>query len=113
MVLGLFADAQYESGKVKLQPGDHIILFTDGVIEAWDTRGEEFGVKRLRALLKENATASSAELLARLRDAIFSFSIGAAQHDDITMMILGYQEAAASTSEDSNPEPESRIQSAR
>jgi serine phosphatase RsbU (regulator of sigma subunit) len=99
MVLGLFADAKYESGYVKLKPGDHLILFTDGVIEAWDTRGEEFGVKRLRALLKENATASSAEILARLRDAIFSFSIGAAQHDDITMMILGYQEATASASE--------------
>jgi phosphoserine phosphatase RsbU/P len=95
MVLGLFAAAQYQSDAVRLKPDDHLVLFTDGVIEARNTEGEEFGEERLRALLQSNAHASTPDLLARLREAVLSFSANAPQHDDITIMILGYREAAA------------------
>jgi phosphoserine phosphatase RsbU/P len=93
VVLGIFTDAAYESATVQLKPGDHVILFTDGVLEALDTKGEEFGETRLHALLKENARRPSSDILARLREAIALFSAGTPQHDDITMMILGYQES--------------------
>ena len=53
MVLGLFDDADYESATVWLKPGDHLVLFTDGVLEALDTKGDEFGQHRLHALLQE------------------------------------------------------------
>ncbi len=95
MVLGLFGSAQYESKTVKLQAGDHVVLYTDGVLEARNTAGDEFGDERLRALLKANRSSSSAEILARLQEAITLFSTNTPQHDDITMMVLGYQEAAA------------------
>ena len=70
-----------------------MILFTDGVLEALNTKGEEFGEKRLHALLQENARRPSSDILACLREAIALFSAGTPQHDDITMMILGYQES--------------------
>jgi serine phosphatase RsbU (regulator of sigma subunit)/DNA-binding response OmpR family regulator len=92
MVLGLFAAAQYEAATLRLQPGDHLVLFTDGVVEALNTAGEEFGTDRLVALLRANAQASASEILARLQEAVLAFSAHAPQHDDITMMILGYRE---------------------
>jgi sigma-B regulation protein RsbU (phosphoserine phosphatase) len=93
LVLGIFPDADYESATVQLKPGDHVILFTDGVLEARDTKGDEFGESRLHALLQQNARRPASDILACLREAIALFSAGTAQHDDITMMILGYQES--------------------
>jgi serine phosphatase RsbU (regulator of sigma subunit) len=93
MVLGLFATAEYECGTVQLRPGDHLVLFTDGVLEARNKKGEEFGQERLYTLLHENARASASEILRQLREAIALFSAGTPQHDDITMMVLGYQES--------------------
>jgi sigma-B regulation protein RsbU (phosphoserine phosphatase) len=91
MVLGLFGEAPYEADTVELQPGDHLVLFTDGVIEALNREGEEFGMERLVPLLKANARASTPEILARLQEAVVSFSAHAPQHDDITMMVLGFR----------------------
>ena len=50
---------------------------------------------RLRALLEAHCRAPSLEILGRLQEAIATFSAGTPQHDDITMMVLGYQEASA------------------
>jgi sigma-B regulation protein RsbU (phosphoserine phosphatase) len=93
IVLGLFAGAQYEAEAFKLQPDDHLVLFTDGVTEALNTAGEEFGQERLETLLQVNAHETSAEILSRLFDAVLSFSANAPQHDDITMMVLGFRES--------------------
>jgi phosphoserine phosphatase RsbU/P len=95
MVLGLFPAAQYETGTVKLRPDDHLVLFTDGVIEALNTSGEEFGMERLLSVLQANSRSAASNLLARLQAAVISFSANAPQHDDITMMILGYQESSS------------------
>ena len=92
MVLGLFDWASYETGRATLEPGDRLVLFTDGVLEALDKSGEEFGEERLHALLKEHVVRPASEILDKLNDAVLQFSAGAPQHDDITMMILGYRE---------------------
>ena len=83
---------------MKLNPGDHLVLFTDGVSEALNAAGEEFGEERIRALLKANAGTSTADILARLLDAVLSFSANVPQHDDITIMALGFRESAAQPS---------------
>jgi sigma-B regulation protein RsbU (phosphoserine phosphatase) len=93
MVLGLFAGAEYEAETFKLKPDDHLVLFTDGVVEARNTAGEEFGQERLESLLQTNAQATSPEILARLQEAVLSFSANAPQHDDITLMVLGFLES--------------------
>jgi sigma-B regulation protein RsbU (phosphoserine phosphatase) len=94
MVLGLFGEAKYEADTVKLKPEDHVVLFTDGVIEALDSKGEEFGMKRLTDLMRANAQASAKDILTHLQEAVVNFSANTPQHDDITMMILGYREGA-------------------
>jgi serine phosphatase RsbU (regulator of sigma subunit) len=93
MVLGLFAGVQYEAETIKLQPDDHLVLFTDGVIESLNAAGEEFGMDRLVALLGANARASAPEILARLKEAVLAFSANAPQYDDITIMVIGYRES--------------------
>jgi sigma-B regulation protein RsbU (phosphoserine phosphatase) len=95
MVLGLFAGAQYQCETIRMVPGDHLVLFTDGVLEALNTEGEEFGEERVCSLLKTHAGSTAPDLLARLRDAVLSFSTHVPQHDDITIMILGFQEPLA------------------
>ena len=93
MVLGLFAGAQYQTETIKLNPDDHLVLFTDGVIEALNAAEEEFGMDRLVAFLRANARANCNEILTRLQEAVLAFSANAPQHDDITMMVLGYRES--------------------
>ncbi len=95
MVLGLIPGAEYESATIKLQPDDHLVLFTDGLTEALNTAGEEFGTERLTALLRENARSAAPEILARLQEAVLEFSADAPQHDDITMTIIGFRESVA------------------
>ncbi len=92
MVLGLFPLAEYEARTVTMEPGDHLVLFTDGLLEARNTTGEEFGEERVRDLLRKNAKASSDVILGRLQEELASFSANAPQHDDITMMVLGFRE---------------------
>jgi sigma-B regulation protein RsbU (phosphoserine phosphatase) len=93
MVLGLFAQAQYQTETFKLQPDDHLVLYTDGVIEALNLAEEEYGMDRMVKLLRANARANSREILTRLQESVLAFSANAPQHDDITMMILGYCES--------------------
>jgi len=74
------------------------VLFTDGVIEARNKKGDEFGEERLLSLLQKNARATVSEILTRLREAVEEFSAGTPQHDDITMMVLGFQETESAAS---------------
>jgi sigma-B regulation protein RsbU (phosphoserine phosphatase) len=92
MVMGLFASAQYESRTIQLMPGDHLVLFTDGVLEARNTLEDEFGEERLVELLRANHNASASEILDRIREAVTLFSAETPQHDDITMMVVGFRE---------------------
>ena len=93
MVMGLFAAATYEVATIQLQPDDHIVLFSDGLVEALNTAGEEFGNERLVELLRANARCNAPEILTLLQEAVLSFSANTPQHDDITMMVLGYRES--------------------
>ena len=95
MVLGLFPQVQFETNTISLRPGDHVVLFTDGVLEALNTAGEEFGEVRMRDLLREHSRASTSTILRCLQEQLASFSANTPQHDDITMMILGYRETPA------------------
>ena len=95
MVLGLFPEAAYESQTVRLNAGDHLVLFTDGVLEARNRSGEEFGDERLRPLLRAHAASSASEILKVINKSLSEFSVDAPQHDDITMMVLGFREDPA------------------
>ncbi len=92
MVLGLFADLEYESETVSMSPGDHLVLFTDGVLEAQDSAGEQYGKKRVLSLLGRCAASPASEILEQLNRDLSSFYADAPQHDDITIMVLGFKQ---------------------
>jgi phosphoserine phosphatase RsbU/P len=90
--IGMMDIAGYEVKSMQLEPGDKIVLFSDGVSEAANTQGECFDKRRLREVLRANASAGCAELHAKLVEAVEEFSDGGGQEDDdITMLVLEYQ----------------------
>ena len=86
-VLGVFASRNYEMGSTQLSAGDRVILFTDGVTEACNPVGEEFGEARLLRLLEDHRTLSANELQAKIIAVVAEFSGGRWQ-DDATLLVL-------------------------
>jgi phosphoserine phosphatase RsbU/P len=86
-VLGVFPRPTFALGTMYLEPGDRVVLFTDGVTEASDPQDEEFGEERLVRLLEENRTCSAREIQKKILDAAGAFSHGN-WRDDATLLIL-------------------------
>jgi serine phosphatase RsbU (regulator of sigma subunit) len=85
--LGMLQDSVYSLGYVILQPGDTLILYTDGVVEALSPDGELFGTDRLQSVLAANASSADA-VLSAVDDTLAEHVGNAAQSDDITMLAL-------------------------
>jgi sigma-B regulation protein RsbU (phosphoserine phosphatase) len=90
-VLGIFPDRTYESGEVELAAGDRIVLFTDGLTEARNEAGEEFGESRLLELLTENLPLGAADLQKRILQAVTEYS-GGEFADDVTLIVVAVGE---------------------
>jgi serine phosphatase RsbU (regulator of sigma subunit) len=87
-VLGIFADSAYQSGVVRLEPGDLLVLYTDGITEAANSNEEEFGEQRLAAVLAEHRDLPAAALLACIFDELACFMRGVQPKDDMTLAVL-------------------------
>ena len=85
-VLGLFEDWECPMAEETLQPGDTLVVYSDGVTEARSDAGEEFGDSRLIETILKYRRLSSRELLDRLLETVQKFS-GSEQEDDITLVI--------------------------
>jgi sigma-B regulation protein RsbU (phosphoserine phosphatase) len=95
MVVGLRIDGAAEKfsellqeEEIALQPGDVIVLFTDGITEAMNGDSDLFGDTRLRRLIEEHGHLDSGELRERILREIEAFVGGADQHDDMTMILM-------------------------
>ena len=86
-VLGLFSEAEYEDAEVDLRPGDLIVAFTDGVPEARNSAGDEFGEERLKDLLQHLAGVPAEQVSSALAAGIRDWMVGAEQHDDVTVVV--------------------------
>jgi len=86
--LGVFERVEFDAGTAWLEPGDRLLLYSDGVTEAMDAAGQMFGAERLEAVLAADGGADSEQMLAAVRAAIGAFAAGAEQYDDITMVAL-------------------------
>lgn len=86
-VLGVLEDPVYRAGSVELAPGDQVVLFTDGVSEAMNPAGEEFGEDRLMEVLVNAQTQPSVEVAARVTDAVRGFRHGCEANDDLTLVV--------------------------
>jgi serine phosphatase RsbU (regulator of sigma subunit) len=90
VVLGIKADisAFVEERTLPLQPGDVVLLYTDGATEALNVRGEQFGLDRLKAAFAAQADKNAAAIVDELCCVLQDFASGRAQHDDITLAVL-------------------------
>lgn len=85
--MGQFPDWIYEQTELQLQPGDRLLLFTDGLVEACDQSEEAFGETRLVRVARENHGSSASELQALMMRAASEHSDGHFQ-DDATVIVL-------------------------
>jgi sigma-B regulation protein RsbU (phosphoserine phosphatase) len=90
-VLGLLSIATYEFETVVLEPGDLVIVCSDGVTEARNRGGDEFGRERLVDAVQGRHGAKPEAVLEHLIGAVKQFSEGAAQADDVTALVLRYR----------------------
>jgi sigma-B regulation protein RsbU (phosphoserine phosphatase) len=88
MVLGPSPDAVYSRRATHMEPGDLVLLYTDGVLEAHDSKGHEFGVARLKRLLTQARHESAREVVQRVVNAARSWSHGAPAEDDMTAVAI-------------------------
>jgi len=86
-VIGLLPRASYEQGGVKLQTGDVLLIYTDGISEAMNGCDEEFGEERLQQLVADNLQLSAVDLQKLILAEIERFVGGAPQHDDMTLVV--------------------------
>jgi serine phosphatase RsbU (regulator of sigma subunit) len=93
MFLGTFDLIQYHTETLVLEPGDKLVLYTDGVNEAFSANGEEYGNARLEAFLVDHSDRTPKELTEELRADVAAWSRGAEQSDDITILALEYKGA--------------------
>ena len=89
-VVGIMEDARFECARMRLQPGQTLMLYTDGVTEAMNPRQELYSEERFRETLSSGRRADAKAIIEAVRGDIDSFAQGASQSDDITMLALRY-----------------------
>jgi sigma-B regulation protein RsbU (phosphoserine phosphatase) len=84
----------YEATRVQLESNDVLVLFSDGLAEAANTRNELFGFDRLTEVVEQCAEDSIETMMKTVLDAVEDFSRGAGQADDLTLLIVRYRQVA-------------------
>jgi len=88
MPLGILEEATFREETVWLQPGESLVLYTDGITEASDARGEQFGAARLNAFLSQTDAPSARHLISALDDAVRTFVGEAPVSDDVAYLVV-------------------------
>jgi phosphoserine phosphatase RsbU/P len=87
--LGMFADEEFSVGELFLEPGHNLVIYSDGVSEATDASGAEYGCDRIRQVIDCNRAVLSCELLAACREDLLAFCGQVPRRDDVTFFVLG------------------------
>jgi sigma-B regulation protein RsbU (phosphoserine phosphatase) len=88
IALGILPDATFELFEAELEPGDRMLLYTDGVTEAANVRDEEYGEARVQAWLREHRSHDGRELVEGLIDDVVRFASPVRPRDDMTLMTV-------------------------
>jgi sigma-B regulation protein RsbU (phosphoserine phosphatase) len=86
--LGMFRDTRYHEYYLSFEPGDLLVLYTDGATEALNPAGEEFGRARLADAAKEAYSRSSREVISNIEKAVSEWTDGQGANDDVTFFVI-------------------------
>jgi len=86
--LGMFPQTRYHQHHLRLRPGDVLVLYTDGVTEASNPEGVEFGRERLAEAVKQNYERPARELIASLEMAVLEWTANLGANDDVTFFVI-------------------------
>ena len=103
--VGLVPEAEYTAVCVRLEPGDTLVLFSDGVTEAMDPAEQLFGVPRLKEVLTGHMQTPLDELQRVVLESVENFARGASQADDLTLLLVRYRATATPSTTDTDPPP--------
>jgi len=92
--LGMFRDTRYHEYYLTTEPGEILVLYTDGVTEAHNSQGEEFGRNRLAEAVKANRQLGARELIAAVQKEVIDWTEGLGATDDITFFVIKALEEA-------------------
>jgi sigma-B regulation protein RsbU (phosphoserine phosphatase) len=87
-IIGTFLNGPYEQETIELQRGDILVVYTDGVTEALNPAGEEFGEERLRPIVVESRRLPARDVVKEIITKVLRWQGQAAQHDDITLIVV-------------------------
>jgi serine phosphatase RsbU (regulator of sigma subunit)/pSer/pThr/pTyr-binding forkhead associated (FHA) protein len=87
LILGILPLAAYDEGRCRLEPGDTVVLYSDGVTEAATSSGEDYGETRLAAVVRNNPALPVSDLLQSILKDVDVFTSGAPPADDITVVV--------------------------
>jgi serine phosphatase RsbU (regulator of sigma subunit) len=90
MPVGMFELAPYSGDQITLKPGDIMMLYSDGVTEAQNLAGEEFGEARLVQVMERYSRGTADVILEQTINAVKEFALGAEQYDDVTALVVKY-----------------------
>jgi hypothetical protein len=93
-VLGLLSNVDYQQGEQYVAPDDILVAFSDGVVEATNTAGEEFGEGRLIATIQDLWESSAAEIRSTIHERLKEFTNSAPVEDDQTLIVVRFKHAA-------------------
>lgn len=92
--VGLVPDAEYMCSKIRLEPNDTLVLFSDGVTEAMNPEEEMYGTERLLEVLNGQLETDLGNLQKSILESVENFTRGARQTDDVTLLLVSYRAAA-------------------
>ncbi len=93
-VIGLIAAARYRQATVSIEPGDLLIVFSDGIVESANPKDDEYGERRLADVVKENFAKDVEEIRAGILRSVEQFAAGVPPADDLTFLVVRFEEAA-------------------
>jgi serine phosphatase RsbU (regulator of sigma subunit) len=86
--LGILEDASYEETRLQLEPGDKVVFYTDGIVEAMNKKEEIYGFERLQEVIKTSKASEAEALMNDIITSVSNFTGNAPQHDDLTLIIV-------------------------
>jgi len=86
--LGILDDANYEETQLQMEPGDKVVFYTDGIVEAMNKHDDMYGFERLQEVIKSSPAETAEALMKDIIKDVSDFTGAAPQHDDLTIIVV-------------------------